>query len=304
MGTTAKSEILEFVNCNLCNSNSTRKFMMIKGFNIVKCKKCGLIYVNPRLKENKLHQIYNKEYFSNEAFNGSELPFYGYHKYLEEKVYIQATFNKRLKIINKFCRKGRLLDIGCAFGFFLELAGNNGWDVQGIEISEHAYNYAKNVLKLPVLNKTLEEAGFKKNSFDVVTLFDVIEHMPDPKSTLKGIRKILKPNGLLVVTTPDIGSITAKILGKNWEEIRRVREHIYFFSEYTLKKILESLNFEVLKTESAGRFFSVKMAVERGNLYNKTIFTAIGKISNALGLSNKMIYVDPHYKMTIYARKV
>lgn len=304
MEAAAKRGIWESVSCNLCSSNSTKKIMRIKGFKIVKCKKCGLIYVNPRLRENKLHQIYNKGYFNNLAFNGSELPFYGYDGYIEEKGEIQATFNRRLKIINKLCRKGRLLDIGCAFGFFLELARNDGWNVQGIEISEHACKYAKNVLKLPVLNKTLEKADFKQNSFDAVTIFDVIEHLPDPKSMLKGIRKILKPNGLLAITTPNIGSITAKLLGKNWEEVKRVREHIYFFSEGTLKKMLEALNFDVLKTESAGRFFSVNMVVKRGKLYNKKMFTAVGKVSNALGLNNKRIYVDPHYKMTIYARKI
>ena len=304
MESNSKSEITEFVNCNLCNSNSTRKFMMVKGFNIVKCKKCGLAYVNPRLKEKKLHEIYDKKYFSNKAFNGAKTSFYGYGKYLEEEDCIKDTFKKRLKIINKLSRKGRLLDIGCALGFFLELARDDGWDVQGLEISKYAYNYAKNMLKLPVINKTLEKSGFKSNSFDVVTMFDIIEHLPDPKSTLKEIRRLLKPNGLLVITTPNIGSITAKILWRNWEEVRRVREHIYFFSENTLKKILESLNFEVLRMESAGRFFSVKMAVERGKLYNKAIFILIGKISDLLGLSDKRVYVDPRYKMTMYARKI
>ncbi|MBI2541621.1 class I SAM-dependent methyltransferase [Candidatus Woesearchaeota archaeon] len=299
-----KGDIWEFVSCNLCNSDSSKKIMEVNGFNIVKCKKCGLIYVNPRLKENKLHQIYNEGYFNNQAFNGSELPFYGYEGYIEEKEDIRATFSRRLKRINKLCRKGRLLDIGCAFGFFLELARDDGWDAKGIEISEHAYKYAKNVLKLPVFNKTLEKAEFKQNSFDAVTIFDVIEHLPDPKSMLKEIRKILKPNGLLAITTPNIGSIAARLLGKNWEEVKRVREHIYFFSEDTLKKMLESLNFELLKTESAGRFFSVSMLVKRGKLYNKNIFTAIGKVSNALGLNNKRIYVNPYYKMTMYARKM
>lgn len=299
-----KSEATEFVNCNLCNSDSTRKLMSIKGFNIVKCRNCGLSYVNPRLKERKLHKIYDKKYFSNEAFDGAKTAFYGYGKYLEEEDCIKATFKRRLKVINRLSGKGRLLDIGCAFGFFLELARDNGWKVQGLEISEYAYTYAKNVLKLPVMNKTLEKAKFKSSSFDVVTIFDVIEHLPDPKSTLKEIRRVLKPNGLVVITTPNIGSITAKILWKNWEEVRRVREHIYFFSKNTLKKILESLGFEVLKTESAGRFFSVKMAVERGKLYNRNIFILIGKVSESLGLSNKRIYVDPRYKMTVYARKL
>ncbi|MBW2976429.1 class I SAM-dependent methyltransferase [Candidatus Woesearchaeota archaeon] len=299
-----KSEVIEFTDCNLCNSVSTRKLMNVNGFTVVKCKKCGLVYVNPRLKEKKLHEIYNKEYFENPALNGSRSSFCGYGEYLKEKGNIQSTFNRRLKKINKFSKRGKLLDVGCAFGFFLELAKKDGWDVKGLEISKYAYAYAKEKLKLPAVNKTLEKARFKANSFGVVTLFDVIEHLPDPKSTLKEVRRILKPQGLVVITTPDIGSITAKILWKNWEEVKRVREHIYYFSKDTLKKLLESLGFKVLGTESAGRFFSVESAVKRGKLYNKAIFSVIEKLSKILRLNKKNIYIDPHYKITIYARKV
>ena len=304
MNYSKNDELFEYVNCNLCNSDSTERVMSIDGYNIVKCKECGLVYVNPRLKEKNLHAIYKKGYFKNSAFNVVKSTFYGYGKYLEEEEYIKATFNERLKIINKYSKKGRLLDIGCALGFFLEIARDDGWDVQGLEIIDYAYKYAINKLNLPVMNKTLEEAKFKSNSFDVVTLFDVIEHLPNPNSTIKEARRILKQNGLIAITTPNIGSIPAKLLGRNWEEVKRVREHIYYFSESTLKRILESNNFKILKTESAGRFFSVKSAIERGKLVNKTIFTLLEKFSNILNLNGKRIYVDPHYKITMYAKKI
>lgn len=296
--------IMEFVNCNLCGSNSTRRFMHINGFNIVKCKNCSLVYVNPRLKEGKLHGIYNKTYYENPAFKDNQLALYGYEKYLEDKEDIKATFSRRLSTINKLSKKGNLLDIGCAYGFFLEMARANGWKVKGLELSIEAYRFAKNKLKLPVLNITLEKAKFKSNSFDVVTMFDVIEHLPDPKAAIREIRRILKPNGLVVITTPDIGSFAAKILGKNWEEVKRVREHIYFFSKATLAKLLISLNFEVLKTESAGRYFSVKSAIKRGKLHHEKIFALIEKFSNLLNLNDKRIYIDPRYKITMYARKI
>ncbi len=297
-------EKIDYVPCNLCGSNSEESHMEVNGFKIVKCKNCNLIYVNPRLKEKELHKIYNKKYYKNSSFETYEPSIYGYTEYLKEKKFIVATFQKRLEQIQKFSKVGRLLDIGCAFGFFLEPARKNGWDVQGLEISEIAYNHSKNKLKLPVLNKTLEEAKFKSNSFDVVTMFDVIEHLSDPKKALKEVRRILKPNGLIVITTPDIGSVAAKILGKNWEEVKRVREHIYFFSKDTLKSMLESLSFKVLRIESAGRYFSVEYAIKRGKLYNKEIFNLIEKFSNWLNLNKAWIYVNPYYKITLYARKI
>lgn len=304
MNYSKNDKLIEYVNCNLCNSNSTKSIMNVDGYNIVKCKECGLVYVNPRLKQKKLHEIYKKDYFSNSAFKFKKLGLYGYEKYLEEEDYIKATFNERLKIINSYSKKARLLDIGCALGFFLEIARNDGWNAQGLEIAKFAYEYATNKLELPVMNKTLEEAKFKSDSFDVVTIFDVIEHLPNPNGTIKEIRRILKPNGLIAITTPNIGSIPAKLLGKNWEEIKRVREHIYFFSENTLKKMLEVNKFKVLKTESAGRFFSVKSAIDRGKLVNKTAFTIIEKFVDILNLNDKRIYIDPHYKITMYAKKI
>lgn len=293
----------EFIRCNLCGSGSTAKYMSIDGFKIVKCKNCSLIYVNPRLKPKSLHKIYDRKYYKNSAFKGDKSALYGYDEYLKEKDLIVATFKKRLEQIEKFSKPGKLLDIGCAFGFFLELAKKHKWLAQGIEISQAGYNYAKNNLKLNVTNKPLEEANFKSSSFDVVTIFDVIEHIPNPQKTVKEIRRILKPNGLIVVTTPDIGSLAAKILGKNWEEVKRVREHIYFFSRNTLRKMLEANGFKILRTETAGRYFSVESAIKRGKLHHESAFKIIEKFSEILKLKNKTIYVDPHYKMTMYAKK-
>ena len=304
MGKKTYDSEFEYINCNLCGTNDADDYMEISGFKIVKCRNCKLIYVNPRLKQKSLHKIYNKEYYKNPAFNGTKSCLYGYIEYLKEKNFITSTFQNRLEQIEKYSKVGKLLDVGCAFGFFLELARKNGWDVYGTEISEDAYKYAKYNLKLPVINKTLEKTKFKNGNFDVVTIFDVIEHLTKPQETLREIRRILKPNGLIVVTTPDIGSITARILGKNWEEVKRVREHIYFFSRHTLKNMLESNGFKVLRTESAGRHFSVKLAIKRGKLYNKKLFSLIEKFSDIFNLKNKKIYIDPHYKMTMYARKI
>ena len=295
---------LEYVSCNLCGSEKARHYIKIDGFKVVKCKNCSLVYVNPRLKQQSLHKIYTKKYYKNYAFHGDKSTLYGYMEYLKEKEFIVSTFKRRLAQIQKLSKKGRLLDIGCAYGFFIELARKRGWNVTGVEISKDTCQYAKNNLKLNVINKALEEAKFTNGAFDVVTMFDVVEHLPDPQKTVKEIKRILNPNGLIVVTTPNIGSLMAKILGKNWEEIKRIREHIYFFSKDTLRKMLEANGFEILRTETAGRYFSVESAIKRGKMYNRTLFALIEKFSNILNLNDKIIYVDPRYKITIYARKM
>ncbi len=294
---------LEFVSCNLCGLNSARAYLKLNGYTIVKCRRCGLIYQNPRLKEKKLHEIYDKNYYHNPVFKGKKTTFFGYGEYLREKDDIRATFNLRLKWINRYAKKGKLLDIGCALGFFLELAREQGWKVEGLELADYAYSYTKKVLKIPVQKKTLEQVKFPSGSFDAITLFDVIEHLPDPKRTVAEMGRVLKKGGVISITTPNIGSVVARLLGKNWEEVRRVREHIYFFSEETLRKMLESLGFEILRVETAGRYFSIGVAMERGKLYNKLIFSLLGALSSSLGIDKRKVFVDPRYKVTIYARK-
>lgn len=277
--------------------------MRIDGFSIVRCGKCGLTYVNPRLKEGVLHRIYNEEYYRNTAFKGSDAAFYGYGEYLKDEQDIKATFRRRMDVIGRLVKRGTLLDVGCATGFFLEVAKERGWKVQGLELSRFAYEYAKRKRRLPVINRTLEQAGFGNSSFDAVTMFDVIEHLPDPKKTVQEIHRVLRKGGVVAITTPNIGSLVARLLGKRWEEVRRVREHIYFFSEGTLRKMLKSVGFEILKVETAGRYFSVKSAIERGKLYSKPVFSLVEALSGIFGLRERKVYVDPKYKMTIYARK-
>ena len=139
--------------------------------------------------------------------------------------------------------------------------------------------------------------------FDVVTMFDVIEHLTDPKGTLEEINTLMKKDGLLVITTPNSGSLVAKILGKRWEEVRRAREHTYFFSKKTLSCMLKKTNFEILKVESAGRYFNMESMMKRGKIYFKKTFMVLEKIINFLGIRKIKVFVNPHYKITIYARK-
>ena len=120
---------------------------------------------------------------------------------------------------------------------------------------------------------------------------------------LKNIHRILKPGGVFAVTTPNIGSLPAKILGKRWEEIRRVREHIYFFSDKTLTKMLRSTGFEILENETAGRIFSCESATRRIYIYYPKLSKILASFTRILNLNNLKVYIDPRYKITVYARK-
>ncbi|HNR95776.1 MAG TPA: class I SAM-dependent methyltransferase [Anaerolineae bacterium] len=295
---------MEQVRCNLCGADDTRLIAVIDQLRIVRCKRCGLTYVNPRLAQSELQEIYTESYYDHDGIvNGLE--FFGYEDYVADEENIKLTFADRLRTIEKLTAPGRLLDIGCATGFFLALARDNGWQVVGTEVSTFSAGYARERLGLDVRLGTLKSLGFEAGSFDTVTMWDVLEHVTDPMAELGEIARILRTGGVLSIITPDAGSLVARILGDRWEEYRRVREHVYFFSRRTLSRMLNEVGFEILKVESAGKFFYLGPALERLKYYtwDGAITLAASKLVYRLGLGRLRVRVNPFTKMTVYARK-
>jgi 2-polyprenyl-3-methyl-5-hydroxy-6-metoxy-1,4-benzoquinol methylase len=296
--------MLERVRCNLCGADHTAPVVEIDGFHIVRCRQCGLVYVNPRYGEDALHEIYTESYYDHDGIaNGLE--FYGYDNYLRDEENIKITFAKRLKTIERYVAKGRLLDVGCATGFFLDLARGQGWEVVGTEVSDFAARYARERFGLDVRVGTLRGLGLTGEAFDVVTTWDVIEHVLDPMAELQEMRRILRDDGILSIITPNAGSLVARLLGRRWEEFRRVREHVYFFSRNTLTRMLEKVGFEVLRVESADKVFYLGPAVERLKYYtwDGAITGAAARWVYRLGLAKKRININPFTKIAVYARK-
>lgn len=236
----------ELVNCNLCGSDHFREVCSYGAIKIVKCTTCGFIYRNPRLKENMNREFYSFDY-------------YGGYKTIEE--YIS---NARLPLFKRILSKlgdklrsnsRKLLDIGCGQGYFLKLAKDLGWQVEGVELAKSACNYAKQEFGIDVVNKSIEEASFKENSFDLITLWNVLDHLLDPLETLREIRQILKPEGLLVIRIPNVNFhlFIHKLFSLIPFKPRKGRFCDpsvivnYGFSAKTIRKMLEKLNFRDIK---------------------------------------------------------
>jgi 2-polyprenyl-3-methyl-5-hydroxy-6-metoxy-1,4-benzoquinol methylase len=299
-----EDSVLERVRCNLCGADDTAPVTELDGFHIVRCRQCGLVYVNPRYQERLLQEIYTKAYYDHDGIN-SGLEFFGYDNYLEDQENITITFAKRLRTIERFADKGRLLDIGCAAGFFLDLARSEGWEAIGSEVSEFSVHYARETLGLDVRLGELRDLQFEAQSFDVVTMWDVIEHLPDPMSELREVRRVLSDGGMLSIITPDVGSLVARLLGNRWEEFRRVREHVYFFSRRTVAEMLRKAGFKVLGIEHADKVFYLGPAMHRLKYYtwDGVITQTATRLVYRLGLDRFRVNVNPFTKMTVYARK-
>ena len=161
---------------------------------------------------------------------------------------------KEIQSASNSYAKGLLLDVGCGVGTFLKLAEEQGFDVQGTEISEFAVKYVKNSLKIDVFKGDLEEAHFPEDSFDVVTIWHTLEHIPDPMAALKEINRLLKKDGLLVVAVPNLNNYITRIsylLGRGKKlmlfSVKAKEWHLYHFSAKTLSAMLEKTGFEIKK---------------------------------------------------------
>ena len=296
--------MFEQVRCNLCGADDTLPVMEIDGFHIVRCRRCGLLYVNPRYGEELLQGIYTEEYYDHDGIVDG-LQFFGYDDYLADEDNIKITFAKRLRTIERHVDRGRLLDIGCATGFFLDLARSEGWEVVGTEVSSFGVRHARQALGLDVRLGTLKEMQFDSGMFDAVTMWDVIEHVVDPMGELKEVHRVLRDGGLLSLITPDAGSLVARVLGSRWEEFRRVREHIYFFSRCTMREMLHKVGFQVLGVGSADKVFYLGPAMHRLKYYtwDGVITNAAANLVYKLGLDKVRININPFTKMAVYARK-
>ncbi|MBR9705525.1 class I SAM-dependent methyltransferase [Candidatus Pacearchaeota archaeon] len=238
---------MESVTCNLCGSNNLKPVLKTKDyrfqidnklFQIVKCKNCDLKFLNPRPNEKEI-----KKYYPDDI------------KWEKEEPKVQ---NEKYSII-KNLKKGKILDIGCAKGEFLSFLKNKGYDVYGVEPSADSKIAEKKGIK--VKNSI---SDFKKNFFDIITMWQVIEHLHNPNETLKKINHLLKKDGNLVISTLNMESSEAKFFKKHWFHLD-IPRHLYFFSPKTLKKLLQKNGFKIIKIKHfskqhshAGIIFSLK----------------------------------------------
>lgn len=253
---------------------------------IVQCERCGLVYVNPREKHQDI--IHSYTMVKDE-------------KYLDEERTRSATFLRGLRLIEKYCsQKGSLLEVGCFAGLFLDLARRRGWSVLGIEPSQWAVEYARKKLNLNVLQGAFEDFKFDDDSFDAVTMWDVLEHLPDPKSTLSTLQKKLKKQGILFLNTFNYDSIFRKIFGRKYWFIERM--HIYYFSPTTITKMLEACNYRILKIFPHFKTLSLGYYITRLRDVSGFLATIIDPLSSLFFLKkcNITVYVG---QMTIIARK-
>jgi len=225
------------------------------------------VYVNPRPAPGELNRMSNMSVQTGEWVM-DHIGYIGF-SYLHE-----LKAKKFLGIIKKYKKKGRILDIGCAAGFFLHIAKQQGFDPYGVDVSENLCDFAEREFKLDVFCGTLSEGNYPSEYFDVVTMFDVLSHLPTPVENLNEVYRVLRDDGLLLIETGNKGELNPKAVEK-WGDVWGSPSHLYHFSAETLMKLLEITGFECLDIDKSSIIFSsiMEMMLKRiiGSKKNKDV---------------------------------
>jgi 2-polyprenyl-3-methyl-5-hydroxy-6-metoxy-1,4-benzoquinol methylase len=256
-------EYIVIESCPLCSSIDCRISFRKGKFTGKECTSCGLIYITPRLKE--INSIYTDDKTS------SPSEYYRYAQQTDLKV-----FKRRVKSLEKYTEKDSIIDIGCSTGNFLEAARSEGWQkFHGIEPNEKAAIECRKK-GFEVTNAFLDESilGADNRRFSAAYLGDVIEHVPDPVRFINLASDFLEPGGVLLIVTPNIGSVIAKLL-----QIKPL-EHILYFNKKSLEYLLRKCNLDIQLISTTTREHSLKALVYSTTFSSKPVLIRILKLMN------------------------
>lgn len=203
-------------------------------FSVVRCSACGIAQTLPRPPADTLERYYPPSYYPAGGYDPA---------YYRRKV--RPWQQDKLNIVRRLRCSGTLLDVGCGAGFFVREASEGGFAAQGIEFSHEAVEFARREEGARITEGDFLNSQFPDHSFDIVTLWHVLEHIPRPVETLKKIRALLAPGGLLIVAVPNLDSIQARLFRGHWYHLE-VPRHLYHFTPVALRGFLDSQGFDVL----------------------------------------------------------
>lgn len=240
---------MEKIVCPICNSDKIKESFKKDGYDLYSCQDCLVLFVWPTPVN--LKNIYSREYFNNQR----EGPNFGYVSYDQDKLSMADTFHTYLAKIEKFVSGRNIFDVGAATGYFLDLARQRGWHTCGVDISDYAAREASQRGHQVLAGDNISSLSWP-DKFDAVTMWDVLEHLPDPVGYLQQLNRIMKKDAVLATNTINKSSLWARLWGQRWHAIIPP-EHLFFYSPPSLFKLFDRSGFKVLEVKVIGKKFSL-----------------------------------------------
>jgi SAM-dependent methyltransferase len=278
--------------CPGCGSGELEPSFFVKnGYTLARCSACGLAFVTNLPTPEELEQFYS---FAS-----------GYHvDFRDDQAEIANRFalaGHQYAAIARHHPPGRCLDIGAAAGFFVKTAADNGWDAHGIELSKDTSQLARERYGVDVTSTRLEDATFEPESFDAITLWDVIEHVPDPFDTMQRVAALLRPGGVVGIITPNLDGLYARSsygIGRriNYWPAVEPPAHLSQFSAQSLRKLFDRVGLETLETKHESQALSYVFGAPRQllnprRLIYAAIFAPLMLIGPRVGAGDQILVI-------------
>lgn len=223
------------ISCNICGADVSAVLVRKGDFDVYQCAECGLAFTYPQPQLESIADQYDSGYFD---------------IYRRRRAFRLKRGDSRLRYIELLKQPGRLLDIGCSIGYFVEAANARGWTASGIEISPYASQEARD-LGLDVFTGVIEDAGYEDSQFDCITMWDVLEHVPDPTKHMLEVARMLADGGMVVIGTPNLAHVQFRRKRENWRHLKPA-EHLFYFQKSSIERLLRKTGFGVVYPPVAG----------------------------------------------------
>lgn len=256
--------------CPICESVSFREKFEKYRCHFLECEVCGFITIFPPPDKKDVEAVYSQRYYKSWGMEKGDS--------LSVRNMKIKTALRLLKQVEKFKNAGNLLDVGCAAGHFLEAAADRGWQCYGVEISDYSASLAKEKFGERIYCGSFETAPFPEAFFDLIIMSDVLEHFQDPNPILEKIRTILRNDGILIIVTPDSGSISARWLKSNWTHFKL--EHLIYFNRSNVEMYLNKFQLNPLTIRSAVKSLNLKYIHSQFTVYPHPILTPLIEFLN------------------------
>lgn len=249
------------MQCLICKAQDLEQ-IFIKSLHILRCKKCTLEFLWPHPTADELSRLYEGDYYDS----------WGKENNSEAVHSKRATARYYLSRLACYRREGVLLDVGCAFGYLLEEAKECGFDAYGVEISGVSAGVAQKKFGSKVFRGELSDANFPNKFFSVVVLSDLLEHVTDPLSFMCEVKRIMKPDGVALIVTPDTGSLSRGLMGRrNWFHYKK--EHLFYFNIRSLAELTQRAGFTIIENSRARKMLSLNYLHRQFQVYKNPIFS-------------------------------
>lgn len=296
-----------YVPCSLCGADDPEVVFeegQAQSARIVRCRRCGLMYANPRVRlvDHEDHEQNEPRGVLKDVERNPDHPYRW--RYEKESGQVRDFAKTRETLRRLYPNGGHMVEVGSGLGYLLRSFKDEGWQVLGVDPWRELPAHTEAVHGIQTIPMTLEQAALPDASADVVIMLHVIEHVPDPIATLREINRVLKPGGHVVLETPRYDTAMFRLMGHRERSVK-CDGHIYFFTFDTLRKAYEKAGFSQVETRAVGRTLSMERFLWNiGTMSgSKALRLRLGRMSNALGLNRLRFSLNLRDMQRIVARK-